>query len=71
MSTEAEALLPYEVGDFAKLVREVRERRGWSHAQLAEAADMPLQAVLDFEAARTRPALAAGTMRHLVDVMMD
>ena len=69
MPTEADALLPYEVGDFAKLVREVRERRGWSHAQLAEAADMPLQAVIDFEAARIRPALAANTMHHLINAM--
>ncbi|MCP3797711.1 helix-turn-helix domain-containing protein [Allokutzneria sp. A3M-2-11 16] len=69
MPTEAEALLPYEVADFAKLVREVRERRGWTHAQLAEAANLPLQAVLDFEAARIRPSLAANTMRHLIDAM--
>ncbi|WP_143261893.1 helix-turn-helix domain-containing protein [Allokutzneria sp. NRRL B-24872] len=69
MTTEAEALLPYEVGDFAKLVREVRERKGWSYAQLAEAANMPLEAVIDFEAARIRPSLAAATMRHLIDSM--
>ncbi|WP_344881560.1 helix-turn-helix domain-containing protein [Allokutzneria multivorans] len=69
MTTEAEALLPYEVGDFAKLVREVRERKGWSYTQLAEAANMPLEAVIDFEAARIRPSLAVTTMRHLIDAM--
>ncbi|MFB9903214.1 helix-turn-helix domain-containing protein [Allokutzneria oryzae] len=66
---EAEALLPYEVSYFARLVRDVRETRGWTQAQLAQAATMPLQAVIDFEAGRIRPALAKNTMRHLIDAM--
>lgn len=46
--------LAYQLG---KGVRELRERRGWSQAQLAQAAGMTQSAVARFEAGGTVPTL--------------
>ena len=46
--------LAYELG---RAVRELRERRGWSQTQLADAASMTQSAVARFEAGGTTPTL--------------
>jgi ribosome-binding protein aMBF1 (putative translation factor) len=46
--------LAFELG---RAVRELRERRGWSQAELAEAASMTQSAVARFEAGGTVPTL--------------
>jgi len=46
--------LAYELG---RTVRELRERRGWSQSQLAQAAGMTQSAVARFEAGGTVPTL--------------
>ena len=48
------ARLAYELG---RAVRELREHRNWSQAQLARAADMTQSAVARFEAGGTVPTL--------------
>jgi ribosome-binding protein aMBF1 (putative translation factor) len=48
------ARLAFELG---RAVRELRERRGWSQAQLAQAAGMTQSAVARFEAGGTVPTL--------------
>lgn len=48
------ARLAFELG---AAVREMRERRGWTQAQLAEAADMTQPAVARFEAGGTVPTI--------------
>lgn len=50
----AAAKLAYELG---LAVRELRERRGWSQARLAQAAGMTQSAVARFEAGGTVPTL--------------
>ena len=49
------ARLAFELG---KAVRELRERRSWSQAQLAKASGMTQSAVARFEAGGTVPTLA-------------
>ena len=49
------ARLAFELG---RSVRELRERRGWSQAQLAKASGMTQSAVARFEAGGTVPTLA-------------
>jgi ribosome-binding protein aMBF1 (putative translation factor) len=49
------ARLAFELG---RSVRELRERRGWSQTQLAEASGMTQSAVARFEAGGTVPTLA-------------
>jgi ribosome-binding protein aMBF1 (putative translation factor) len=44
--------------DLGRAVRELREQRGWSQTQLAEAAEMTQSAVARFEAGGTVPTLA-------------
>ena len=46
--------LAFELG---KSVREFREQRGWTQAQLAEAAEMTQPAVARFEAGGTMPTI--------------
>ena len=46
--------LAFELG---RAVRELRERRGWSQSELAEAASMTQSAVARFEAGATVPTL--------------
>jgi ribosome-binding protein aMBF1 (putative translation factor) len=46
--------LAFELG---RAVRELRERRGWSQTQLADAASMTQSAVARFEAGGTTPTL--------------
>jgi ribosome-binding protein aMBF1 (putative translation factor) len=46
--------LAFELG---KTVRELREQRGWTQAQLAEASDMTQPAVARFEAGGTVPTI--------------
>jgi transcriptional regulator with XRE-family HTH domain len=48
------ARVAFELG---KAVRELRERRGWSQAQLAKASGMTQSAVARFEAGGTVPTL--------------
>jgi transcriptional regulator with XRE-family HTH domain len=48
------ARLAFELG---RAVRELRERRGWSQAQLAKASGMTQSAVARFEAGGTVPTL--------------
>ncbi|MEN3612365.1 helix-turn-helix transcriptional regulator [Plantactinospora sp. ZYX-F-223] len=48
------ARLAFELG---RAVRELRERRGWSQTQLAQAAGMTQSAVARFEAGGTVPTL--------------
>lgn len=48
------ARIAYQLG---KAVREMREQRGWSQAQLAGAADMTQPAVARFEAGGTVPTI--------------
>jgi ribosome-binding protein aMBF1 (putative translation factor) len=43
--------------DLGRAVRELRERHGWSQAQLAQAADMTQSAIARFEAGGTVPTL--------------
>ena len=50
----AAARLSYELG---RAVREMRERRGWTQAQLAQAAGMTQPAVARFEAGGTVPTI--------------
>jgi ribosome-binding protein aMBF1 (putative translation factor) len=50
----AAARLAYELG---KTVREMREQRGWTQTQLAEAAGMTQPAVARFEAGGTVPTI--------------
>ncbi len=50
----AAARLAFELG---RSVRELREQRGWSQTQLAEAAGMTQSAVARFEAGGTVPTL--------------
>lgn len=46
--------LPFELG---KTVREMREQRGWTQTQLADAAGMTQPAVARFEAGGTVPTI--------------
>jgi ribosome-binding protein aMBF1 (putative translation factor) len=48
------ARLAFELG---RSVRELREQRGWSQSELAQAADMTQSAVARFEAGGTVPTL--------------
>jgi ribosome-binding protein aMBF1 (putative translation factor) len=50
----AAARLAYELG---KAVREMREQRGWTQTQLAQAAGMTQSAVARFEAGGTVPTI--------------
>jgi ribosome-binding protein aMBF1 (putative translation factor) len=50
----AAARLAYELG---KSVREMREQRGWTQTQLAQAAGMTQSAVARFEAGGTMPTI--------------
>jgi ribosome-binding protein aMBF1 (putative translation factor) len=50
----AAARLAFELG---RAVRELRESRGWSQAQLSQAAGMTQSAVARFEAGGTMPSL--------------
>jgi ribosome-binding protein aMBF1 (putative translation factor) len=59
--SESGAIEAYEASQLAfelgRAVRELRERRGWSQTQLADAASMTQSAVARFEAGGTTPTL--------------
>jgi transcriptional regulator with XRE-family HTH domain len=60
--------LAFELG---RAVRELRERRAWSQAELAEAASMTQSAVARFEAGGTVPTLPVlERLAHALDVRL-
>jgi len=61
--------LAYELG---RAVRELRERRGWSQAQLANAAGMTQPAIARFEAGGTVPTLSVlERLAEALDVVLS
>jgi ribosome-binding protein aMBF1 (putative translation factor) len=63
------ARLAFQLG---RAVRELREQRGWSQAQLARAAGMTQSAVARFEAGGTVPTLPVlERLAHALDVTLD
>ncbi|MEV4349758.1 helix-turn-helix transcriptional regulator [Actinoplanes sp. NPDC049596] len=63
------ARLAFELGIS---VRELRERRGWSQAQLAEAAGMTQSAVARFEGGGTVPTLPVlGRLAEALEVRLN
>jgi ribosome-binding protein aMBF1 (putative translation factor) len=66
--SNGEAKLAFELG---AAVRELRERHGWSQAQLAHAAGMTQSAVARFEAGGTVPTLPIlERLAHALDVRL-
>jgi ribosome-binding protein aMBF1 (putative translation factor) len=58
--------------DLGRAVRDLREQRGWSQSQLAEAAGMTQSAVARFEAGGTVPTLAVlERMARALDVELS
>lgn len=62
------ARLSFELG---KAAREMREQRGWTQVQLAEAADMTQPAVARFEAGGTVPTIPVlERLAHALDAKL-
>lgn len=62
------ARLSYELG---KMVRELREQRGWTQTQLAEASAMTQSAVARFEAGGTVPTIPVlERLAHALDAQL-